>query len=139
MSKEQRYYERNKTQINEQRKKERDYMVFCEFLAEEEHKEEALFLNECVGKSTFNRNEIQRLYTEFNQLHESETLKLKKNKRLMQRFMAFLKAHEEHQEKVTRKIIHQELKKLEKKKKPTFKRMVKQVATSVVGAKLSKK
>ncbi len=132
MGKEQRYYERNKTQVNEQRKQKRDYIMFCEFLADDEQKQEAAFLNECCTKSIFNRGEIQRLYREFCQLNESETLKVKKDKRLVQRFMAFLKAHEQHQERATRKIVQQELKRLEKKKKPSLQKMVTQAAKAAV-------
>ncbi|MDC5812833.1 hypothetical protein OPW07_24235 [Vibrio europaeus] len=138
MSKETRYYERNKNQINEQRKQKRDYMLFCEFLADEEQKQEALFLNECCANTIFNREEIQRLYSDFSRLNESETLKIKQNKRLMQRFMMFLKAHEEHQEATTKKIVQQELNRLSKKKKPTIKKMVSKAATSALVAKLGK-
>ncbi|HDY7737132.1 TPA: hypothetical protein RQJ91_000665 [Vibrio vulnificus] len=132
MTKEQRYYERNKAQINEQRKKRRDYMMFCEFLADDMQKQEAEFLNECCSLTIFNREEVQRLYLEFSYLNESETLKIKQNKRLMQRFMAFLKAHEEHQEKTTRKIVQQELKQITKKKKPSIKKLITKAAISAV-------
>ncbi|MGR5138557.1 hypothetical protein [Vibrio jasicida] len=132
MTKEQRYYERNKAQINEQRKQKRDYMMFCEFLADDEQKQEAEFLNECCSKTIFNREEVKRLYLKFNYLNESETLKIKQNKRLMQRFMAFLKAHEEHQDKTTRKIVQQELKRLTKKKKPSIQRLITKAAIAAI-------
>ncbi len=97
------HYNKNKKRISERRKQQKTYSKFMEEMHEDSKREKARFIVENTPhellldeqKRTVVANAFN-LFTNQESLTESETLQIRKNKRLVQRWQMFLKALEQH-------------------------------------------
>lgn len=74
--------------------------------------ESAEFIKQTMPTTTLTESEVTQawlVFSEVEQLTEEEALQARKNKRLVQRFRAFLKALEQHQRQQVQAIVKQEL------------------------------
>ncbi|EOX4831351.1 hypothetical protein ACG9VV_000867 [Vibrio alginolyticus] len=97
-----RHYDKHKARISEQRKKRKTYFQLIEEQQEESERQQAHFLVERTPLRLMNNsknreavNNLFQLFIQQQQLTESETLKIRKNKRLVQRWQMFLKSLEQ--------------------------------------------